>query len=156
MKFYTSYYGNYKNIPTDYYCVGISRYCPDGFKDNPDYKNFLFVKDNIFAPTKDLLEDMKSGNETEEGYKRRYVEHLLSQFGEGHMYNSFEDFINAISDNFSDKYQAIVFLCYEKPNDFCHRHILRNLMNRIFHIPCEELIVEEKKKETIQNQTTLF
>ena len=38
MKFYTSYYGNYKSIPTDYYCVGISRYCPDGFKDNPDYK----------------------------------------------------------------------------------------------------------------------
>ena len=155
MKFYTSYYGNYKNIPTDYFCVGISRYCPDGFM-NDDYKNFLFVRNNILAPEKELLDDMKSGKETEDGYKRRYVEHLLSHFGEGKMYDSFEDFINAISENFRDKYQAIVFLCYEKPTDFCHRHILRNLMNRIFHIPCEELEVVDSSKKQTKTQTALF
>ena len=155
MKFYTSYYGNYKNIPTDYFCVGISRYCPDGFM-NDDYKNFLFVRNNILAPEKELLDDMKSGKETEDGYKRRYVEHLLSYFGEGKRYDSFEDFINAISENFRDKYQAIVFLCYEKPNDFCHRHILRNLMNRIFHIPCEELEVVDSSKKQTKTQTALF
>ena len=156
MKFYTSYYANYRNIPANYMCVGISRTCPDGFN-NPDNKNFLFVRDNILAPTKELLSDFKEGRETEEGYKRRYVESLLSSFGEGKKYNSFEDFIEAVGDNFKDKYEAVVFLCYEKPGDFCHRNILRNLMVRIYHIPCEELQVEvkEKKNKTLK-ETSLF
>ena len=142
MQFFTSYYGNYKNIPKEYVCIGISRYCPEWFSKG-NYDNFVFIKDTILAPDKDLLDDMKSGRETEEGYKRRYVEGLFKKLGN----IPFNDYIESFSDLYKD-YEAIVFLCYEKPDDFCHRHILRKLMNNVFHIPCEELETEKKQKET--------
>lgn len=150
MKFYTSYYANFKNIPTDYMCVGISRTCPEGFN---EYKNFLFVKDNVLAPEQELLDDYKSGRETEDGYKRRYVEHFLDQFGYYRKFKSFEDFIAAVEKEYEKDYEAIVFLCYEKPSDFCHRHILRDMMNKVFNIPCEEygaFNVEPEKPKPIE------
>ena len=142
MQFFTSYYGNYRNIPKDYVCIGISRYCPEWFRKG-NYDNFVFVEDNILAPEKDLLDDMKSGRETEEGYKRRYVETLFRKLEGISIYTYF----GSLSRKY-EQYKAIVFLCYEKPEDFCHRHILRKLMNNIFHIPCEELETEKKQKET--------
>ena len=36
------------------------------------------------------------------------------------------------------KWDAIVFMCYEKPSDFCHRHLFRRLLNNIYHIQCDE------------------
>ena len=142
MRFFTSYYGNYRNIPKDYVCIGISRYCPEWFKKG-NYDNFVFVEDNILAPEKDLLDDMKFGRETEEGYKRRYVETLFRKLEGISMYTYF----GTLSKKY-EQYKAIVFLCYEKPEDFCHRHILRKLMNNVFNIPCEELETEKKQKET--------
>lgn len=153
MKFYTSYYGNYRNIPKDYVCIGISRYCPDWMRD-PKFTNFSFTEDNLLAPEKDLLDDIKSGRETEEGYKRRYVEHLLGNFGNGKMYPTFESFIKSLEENYEFRYKAIVFMCYERPGEFCHRNIVRNLMNRIFHIPCEEIEVEMKDEP--KKQISLF
>jgi len=150
MKFYTSYYANFKNIPTNFVCVGISRSCPDGFEDG-GYPNFLFVKDNILAPDSALLEDFKAGRETEDGYKRRYIEHFLDQFGYYKKFKSFEDFVAALEKEYGDKYEAMVFLCYEKPSDFCHRHILRDMMNKVFNIPCEELGSAAKKDEKLKN-----
>lgn len=142
MQFFTSYYGNYRNIPKDYICIGISRYCPEWFRKG-NYSNFVFEEDSILAPEKDLLEDIKSGRETEEGYKRRYVECLFRKLGNMSMYTYF----GSLSKKYG-QYKAIVMLCYEKPEDFCHRHILRKLMNNVFHIPCEELETEKHQKET--------
>ena len=146
MKFYTSYYGNYRNIPKNYMCIGISLYCPENLI-NSGHENFMFVEGNILAPDKCLLDDIKSGKETEDGYKKRYVECLLSRFGEGMRYPTFESFIRSLEENYELRYDAIVFMCYEKPEDFCHRHIVRNLMNKIFHIPCEEYMIEKETKK---------
>ena len=155
MRFYTSYYANFKNIPSNYICVGISRMCPEGFEGK---ENFIFVKDNYLAPPKDLIEDMKSGNETEDGYKRRYVKHILETFAPGKKFESFQGFVNKIEEFYKNEYDAVVFLCYERPDAFCHRHILRALMNRIFRIPCEELEVptkENKNNTASKTQTSL-
>lgn len=69
-------------------------------------------------------------------------------------------FVNKVEDFYKNEYDAVVFLCYEKPDAFCHRHILRVLMNRIFRIPCEELEVptkENKNNNTAPKiQTSLF
>lgn len=155
MRFYTSYYANFKNIPTNYVCVGISRTCPDGFEGK---SNFVFVKDNFLAPPAGLLRDMKDGNETEEGYKRRYIKHILETFSEGRKFKDFPSFIEKVEENYKNQYDAVVFLCYEKPESFCHRHILRAMMNKIFRIPCEELAVPENPKaDKIEKiQTSLF
>lgn len=134
-RFYTSYYANYRKIPKNFFCVGISRVCPDGFKDGG---NFMFVEGNVLAPSRDLLDDIKHGRIGEDEYKRRYVEGLLANFGENSSYGEFADFFKRLEDRYSQEYDGIVFLCYESPENFCHRHILRHLMTRIYGIPCEE------------------
>ena len=73
IKLYTSYYPNMKNIPANYLMVGISQFCPEWLKDvAPD--NFLFVRGNFLAPTKELLNDIKSGNIDPSEYRKRYEE----------------------------------------------------------------------------------
>ena len=37
---------------------------------------------------------------------------------------------------------------YEKPSDFCHRHILRDILNYRHHIRIEEYPYPEEKKVT--------
>ena len=70
-----------------------------------------------------------------------------------------ETAVNKIEELYKNKYDAVVFLCYERPDSFCHRHILRSLMNKIFIIPCEELEVptkENKNNTASKTQTSLF
>lgn len=38
-------------------------------------------------------------------------------------------------------YKGIVFVCYEKSDDFCHRHIFADYMRTHFNIDIEELII---------------
>ena len=42
------------------------------------------------------------------------------------------------------KLQGKTLLCFEKPPDFCHRHIVRVWLN-MHNIQCNELLREEKK-----------
>lgn len=132
MKFYTSYYGAMREIPDNYLCIGISRIVPfidrDNFVSGEPYSRF--------APPYDLLNDFKAGRETEDGYKRRYVKYILSQFTQ----YTLPPFLDAIVDFAKqDKYDAIVFMCYEKPKDFCHRHIFAKLLKLMCGIECSEL-----------------
>ena len=51
----------------------------------------------------------------------------------------------------------VIFLCYEKSDDFCHRHILRDILNYKYHIRIEEFPYPEKKKEyKVQESKSLF
>jgi hypothetical protein len=157
MKFYTSYYANMKNIPANYLCVGISRVCPEWLIDN-EPPNFLFVRGNILAPSSELLSDMKSGKITEDEYTERYKEQIHKTFSNNHFFTDFDGWIESMEEQFEDKYEAIVFLCYEKPSDFCHRHILREMFNYEYHVRCDELKTKEptvKKQEEIKT-TALF
>jgi len=147
IKLYTSYYANIKNIPTNYLMVGISQFCPEWLKyDAPD--NFLFVACNFLAPTKELLNDIKSGNIDPSEYRKRYNEQFDEFFKNcSYQYKTVDQWYQKVDEEFSDKYQAIVFLCYEKPSDFCHRHILRDILNYKHHIRIEEFTCQEETKE---------
>lgn len=146
MKHYTSYYANYKNIPKSYMCVGISRMCPKWFLENQnELKNFLWVKDNILAPSEQLLNSAKHGNTDISQYKKEYIETLFKKIKEVG-YKDIPDFIHQVDDSFSNclsSYDAIVFMCYESPNEFCHRHLLRRLLNNVYNIDCEEYGVKD-------------
>lgn len=145
IELYTSYYANMKNIPTNYLMVGISQYCPEWLKeDAPD--NFMWVKGNFLAPDKELLDDIKSGRIDHKTYTERYTNKFYESFDKSYVYKSVDDWYQAMDKEFSDKYRAIVFLCYEKPSDFCHRHILRDILNYKHHIRIEEYPYTEKKK----------
>ena len=147
IKLYTSYYANMKNIPATYLMVGISRTCPEWLKENTS-DNFLWTPNNILAPPASLLSDIKSGKIDQNQYTERYKEHIHYIFSHNRDFRDVQDWYENMNDEFEDKYDAVVFLCYEKPTDFCHRHILREMLNYEYRIRCDELNYKEETEET--------
>lgn len=132
MKIYTSFYSNFNKIPKKYLCVGISRYIPKEFQ-TTEIDNFLYTPNNILSPSEKLLSDIKQGKITQEEYARRYY----TEIGQGMRMlgfsNSNEYFAKMIStfETYNDEgFEALVLMCYEKPQEFCHRHLLSALMRK--------------------------
>lgn len=40
--------------------------------------------------------------------------------------------------------KGVVLLCYEKPTDFCHRHLLANFLNQEYDMNVTELMVNKE------------
>lgn len=98
---YTSYFGNLKKLPSDCVPISISRICPKGLKIK------MYGK---LAPPVELLRDYKSGVNTWEESMERYKKEVLSKL----------DPIAVAK----DLGENAVLICYEKPQDYCHRHIV--------------------------------
>ena len=141
MKHFTSYYANFENIPKDYMCVGISRVCPDWFKDS-NIPNFMFVRNNVLAPSESILYGHKNGTVTEEQYTRQYISDVITRVQTELKQPDIPTWINYMDNFFEHEcmthWSGLVFMCYEKPANFCHRHLFRRLLNNVYHIPCEE------------------
>lgn len=140
MKHFTSYYANFLNIPKDYLCIGITRSCPDYFNDT--IPNFLFVKDNVLSPSEDLTYRLAKGNISEDDYKKQYISDVLLNVQNTLHQKDIPAWIKYM-DNFfgnehSAEYKGLVFMSYEKPIEFSHRHLFRRLLNNVYHIQCEE------------------
>ena len=112
MKIYTSYFAALKKIPEDMVPIAICAKPPDFFK-GPNYK--------ILAPSYSILMDYKKDNDKEK-YIKRYNEEIL-----GHLKP--EDIIKNLG--ILSRGKDIVLLCYEKPNDFCHRHLVSKWLGDI-------------------------
>lgn len=102
MKIYTSYIGNWRNFPEDFEVFMITRSIPAWveFKQAPE-----------LAPNKFLFDRFKYGNMTQEEFSKQYRSQLNSM--------SLQQIIKELSNG-----RNIILACYEKPEDFCHRHIL--------------------------------
>lgn len=115
---YTGYFAqmkNYKGI-----CLSIARFTPKGI-------NCGTCKH--FYPSEQLLKDWKTGLITEEEYKQRYKEETLDKVD----WNVFQWILNQYNED-------IYLLCYEKPSDFCHRHLVAEWLNE-HGIECREKII---------------
>ena len=113
---YTGYFARMK-----YYkgpCYSIARYTPKGI--NCGHCAY-------FYPTKELLDDWKQGKITQEQYIERYKSETLDKIN-----------INHLKCALSKHYEDIYLLCYEKPMDFCHRHIVAKWLREELDIPCVE------------------
>lgn len=150
MDLFTSYYANLKKIPMDYAAIGISIVCPDWLKGDKSPSNFYFWDDNLFAPSIDLLSDIKSNRINQSVYTIRYYKELNERFHfKSDNGRSLISYIDDLKRRFFD-YSAIVFLCYEKPTEFCHRHLIRELL-LYYSVSISELPYdknEDKSKET--------
>lgn len=102
---YTSYFGNLKNVPLDYTPIAICAKVPKG------YKGLQYKK---IAPSYNILMRYKADGD-EEAYIRDYKEEILRELNPKQIYRELKNYAR------TDK---IVLLCYEKPEDFCHRHIV--------------------------------
>ena len=138
MKIYTSYFGNLKALAkNDIVPISIARWSPkwyEGFK-------LLYA-----APTYEMVK----GDITREQYIEKY-DVILKNLNVAY-------FVQRLKEIGGGK--DVALLCYERPEEFCHRHLLADYMNKLgydvqeFKGEVVEVKVEEKKKEP--EQLSLF
>lgn len=124
-------------LPADSMRVSISRFPPDFFKGDLPANMY---RSDLLAPSEPLLDDFKAGIVDESAYRKRYVTELAKSLSKkGFM--SFESYFRRVRDIYANEvsasYGSVVFLCYEKPGEFCHRHALADLMN-MYGYDCSE------------------
>ena len=118
---YTSYYSNYKKY-SGFYRISISRKTPNDAAD---------ISLKFLAPDSSLLCGYKNGNIGEEEYARRY----LSSLEELHDNGTLDKFAHYLINHSMD----VVLLCYERPDKFCHRHLLADYLNKQYGLEIKEL-----------------
>lgn len=126
MKIYTSYFGNSKKLQqAGIKVIGISLYPPRWF-------NGISLKQ--VAPTKSIL---FANGQTQEDYTRRYRSEVLSQ-------QDMQQFLKTVEQ--ASGGQDVALCCYEKPEDFCHRHILADWIKEKLGIEISEYGYTSKKE----------
>jgi uncharacterized protein YeaO (DUF488 family) len=131
---YTGYYGGLNDLDRDkFILVQISNSCPI----EPDVRFEKVIPD--WALT---VVPYKEGKITKEEYRERYITQL----------DKYKENIFAVIANMVKNGKDIIFLCYEKPGDFCHRHIFADYLNTAFG----KKVVEEYDIEKVSNSIALF
>ena len=115
MKIYTSYFGNYQNFG-DKKPVSIALYSPTNFKG---------IRYIALAPTKEILEFKNN----EDGYTKLFKKKLYKMTA-----SSVYAQLKLFSEN-----KDVVLLCYEKPPQFCHRHLVAEWLEKELNIEVKEL-----------------
>lgn len=148
IKFYTSYYANIKNMPKKCMLVPISLVIPDFIREMSDV---TIVKNNFIAPDRELLDDIKSGKIDEVEYKKRYVKKICDYINNCPKFKTLADWAEEVNRYYGTSYDSICFLCYERSEEFCHRHIFSKMLN-MYGVQCEELghkNVENKAQQSL-------
>lgn len=109
----TSYFAQLKRIPAEL-AVSIARWKPKWFHG----REYLAL-----APPPQLLDAWKNGYVTEEQYTEVYRKEVLSRL--------------SAADVVADLPEGAYLLCYEKPGDFCHRHLVAEWLRENGY-ECEE------------------
>ena len=115
MLIYTSYFGNLKNIPKDITPIAICGKSPDWY-DGIEYKKL--------APKYKFFQEWKKTGDND-----YYIEHfnieVLAPLSAAAVYEELEGLCNG---------KACVLICYEKPDNFCHRHLVADWLETNLNI----------------------
>lgn len=125
--FYTSYFGGLRRLPNDIVPIAICARCPVSYQ-GLHYKNL--------CPPYDVFMNYKQGG-TWEDYTAGYNNKLNSM--------NFEKVVSDL-EKLSGGAEKIALLCYEKPGDYCHRHLVAEWF-REHNIPCQEYGEERRTPE---------
>ena len=110
---FTSYFAQVPNIE---YPVSIARINPEW------YDRAVYPK---LAPSKELLYDFKYG--VHRGDKDFYTDVFLKYLDT----LDFKEVMSELSAIYGpDVLDRLTLLCYEKPSDFCHRHLVANWLTQ--------------------------
>lgn len=133
IKISTSYYAQLPKLAKDEnnLLVSISSSIPSFV----DTSKLISLKS--LAPTWDILNEYKK-EPNEERYLQRFNEEVLSKVN-----------LKEIVENLVKEHPGknIVFMCYEKPSDFCHRQEIANHCEKIFGIEVKEMFNESLVRE---------
>jgi len=108
---YTSYFAKLKALPENIVPVAICAKTPDWYT-GLHYKNL--------APSYEIFMNWRK-NHNEEYYTSRFESEILKYLYTDTVIN----YLNRLT-----KGKDIALICYEKPTDFCHRHLVANWLNR--------------------------
>ncbi len=123
------YTSNYARNSTHPKAIAISAYTPKW-----GYEGAWLP---ILAPSKKLLHDILDEKITQEQYDERYMDEII---------NERKLTPKKVVDMLPE---GSIMLCYEKPTDHCHRHLLREWLNNSGEAIVEELLTakEIRKQE---------
>ena len=117
---YTSYFAKLKSLPKNIIPISICGKAPDW------YKGLKYKK---LAPKYDFFMKWKE-NHDNDYYVKCFKEQVLDKLDAN-------DVISELADVSSGT--NIALICYEKPGDFCHRHLVAEWL-RSHGFKCEEFI----------------
>lgn len=122
---YTSYFAKLKSLPKNVIPISICGKAPDW------YKGLQYKK---LAPKYDFFMEWKKNHDND-----YYIEHFQKEVLD--LLDPF-DVICEIEDKIRDGRIILspinfALICYEKPSDFCHRHLVADWLNQN-GIECEE------------------
>ena len=147
MYIYTSYFGQLKKLPKNYIPITICGKAPEWYK-GPQYKKL--------APKYDFFMNWKE-NHDNDYYIKCFNEQVLNTLDPHHVYDDLydiaENFVNQLPEDDIRKIHQkngfpymVALICYEKPNDFCHRHLVAKWFQEN-NIQCEEFNSENFKEK---------
>ena len=114
---YTSYFSKLNKLPIDIIPIAI---CGK----SPDWYNGLQYKK--FAPTYNIFREYKD-NGDKELYTKRFNQEVLDKLN---VEEVIKDLLTLVGNFKGLNYlPQIILICYEKPTDFCHRHLVADWLN---------------------------
>ena len=109
MKIWTTYYAGLKKLPRHILPVSIAGWPPKGWKGGEYTK---------VAPRRSFFREYKETGD-QESYTINYYVTVLLELSKESVVKDLENILSR-----HPECTEIALVCYEKPEDFCHRHIL--------------------------------
>ena len=125
MIIYTSYFANLKNLPENVVPISICGKAPSW------YKGLQYKK---LAPKYQFFMEWKENKDN-----NFYIEHFKAEVLDS---LNIENVIKELLKLIGDETKTICLVCYEKPTDFCHRHLVADWLNNLSNVCCKEFIKE--------------
>ena len=125
---YTTYFANLKKLPKDIFPISIAGKAPDWYN-GAQYRKL--------APKYSFFKEWKESHNNDY-YIKCFKEQVLDKLD---IVNVIRDILDISSNNgyFSNR---IALVCYEKPEDFCHRHLVTEWLNN-YGFDCKEWYPDE-------------
>ncbi len=129
---YTSYFAKLKSLPDNVVPVSICGKVPDW------YKGLQYKK---LAPKYGFFMEWKE-NRNNEYYIKCYKEQVTDRLNPKSVVEELDDLLLSSVSGIDCKIDSmavpqIALICYEKPTDFCHRHLVAEWLNQN-GFKCEE------------------
>lgn len=116
---YTSYFANIKKLPQNIVPISICGKAPDW------YKGLQYKK---LAPKYEFFMKWKETHDNDY-YIREFNKQVLDNLNPHEVLKELQALVGQNTD--------IALICYEKPDDFCHRHLVAKWFTKN-GIPCKE------------------
>lgn len=119
MRIYTTYFANLKKIPSNIIPISICGKAPQGYQG---------IQYKTLAPKYGFFMEWKQ-NHDNDFYIQHFNAEVLDKLDPAIVLKHLETMSGG---------QDIVLVCYEKPGDFCHRHLVAKWLNEKLGLDVKE------------------